>query len=327
VTASIPSISRALVALGLALAAALAQGQTYPVKPIRLVVPYGAGGPADLLARGLGKQLAEVWGQQILVENKPGAGQIIAAQEVAKSAPDGYTYLVASDAVFTLNGYLYSKLPYDAARDFAPLSRLINANLVLVARPDFPASSVREFVEYAKKNPGKLNYGSVGVGTGNHIAMSWFNSQYGIDVQHVPYKKLMQGVQDIMTGRLDVMLVAIGAAAPQINAGKVKGLAVSGKERNALIPSVPTFAEAGFAGFDASFWIGIAAPAGTPEELLAKFAAESAKIVKTTGFRKRYLDRFGFEPVGDTPDQFAAFLREDRVSAARRVKASGAKLD
>ena len=321
------SVVRLLIATGMVLAATLAHGETYPDKPIRIVVPYGAGGPADLLARGLSERLSEIWGQQVLVENKPGAGQIIAAQEVAKAQPDGYTYLVASDAVFSLNRYLYSKLPYDPVRDFVPMSRLVNANLVLVARPDLPAASVREFVDYAKRNPGKLNYGSVGMGAGNHVAMSWFNNQNDIDVQHVPYKKLMQGVQDLVAGRLDVMLVAVGAAAPQIRAGKLKGLAVSGTARNPLIPDVPTFAEAGFADFDASFWIGLAAPAGTPAERLEKFAAESVKIVKSADFRNRYLRKMGFEPVGDTPEEFASFLRADREVAAKRVKVSGARLD
>jgi tripartite-type tricarboxylate transporter receptor subunit TctC len=309
------------------LAATLAHGQTYPAKPIRVVVPYTAGGPADLLVRGLGQKLNEVWGQQILVENKPGANEIIAAQDVAKSPPDGYTYLLASDAVFSLNGYLYSKLPYDPVKDFTPVSRLVNANLMLVVRPDFPASSVREFVEHAKKNPGKLNYGSVGAGGVNHLAMAWFNTENGLEMQHVPYKGLVQGLQDIMTSRLDVMFAVIGGAAPHLKAGKLKGLAVSGKARNPLIPDVPTFAEAGLANFDASFYFGLAAPAGTPRDRVAKLASEAAKIVKTAEFREKYLDNLGFEPVGDTPEQFASFLRQDRELAAKRVKASGAKLD
>jgi len=308
-------------------AAGSAFGQAYPSKPIRVVVPYTAGGPADLLVRGLGQKLNDAWGQQIVVENKPGATEIIAAQDVAKSPPDGYNYLLASDAVFSLNGYLYSKLPYDPVRDFAPVSRLVNANLMLVARPDFPAATARELVDFAKKNPGKLNYGSVGAGGVNHLAMAWFNTQNGLDMQHVPYKGLVQGLQDIVTSRLDVMFAVIGGAAPMLKAGKMRGLATSGKARNALIPDVPTFAEAGFPNFDASFYFGLAAPAGTPREMIAKFAAESARIVNTAEFREKYLNNLGFEPVGDTPEQFAAYLRQDRELAAQKVKASGAKLD
>ena len=291
------------------------------------MVPYTAGGPADLLVRGMGQKLAEGFGQQIVVENKPGANEIIAAQDVAKAAPDGYTFLLASDAVFSLNSYLYSKLPYDPLKDLLPVSKLVNANLMLVARPDFAAGSVKELVAHAKANPGKLNYGSVGAGGVNHLAMAWFNTQQGLDMQHVPYKGLVQGLQDIMTSRLDVMFAVIGGAAPHLKAGKLKGLAVSGKARNAQIPNVPTFAEAGFPAFDASFYFGLAAPAGTPKDMVAKFAAESAKIVNTSEFREKYLNNLGFEPVGDTPEQFAAFLRQDREIAAKKVKASGAKLD
>jgi tripartite-type tricarboxylate transporter receptor subunit TctC len=301
--------------------------QSYPAKPIRVVVPYTAGGPADLLARGLGQKLNELWGQQIVVENKPGANEIIAAQDVAKSPPDGYSYLLASDAVFSLNTYLYSKLPYDPVKELAPVSRLVNANLMLVARPDFPAASVRELIDYAKKNPGKLNYGSVGAGVVNHLAMAWFNTQNGLDMQHVAYKGLVQGLQDLMTGRLDVMFAVIGGAAPHLKAGKLKGLAVSGGARNALIQEVPTFRESGYPNLDASFYFGLAAPAGTPRDILAKFAAEAAKIVKADEFSEKFLTNLGFEPVGDTPEAFAAFLRQDRELAAKKVKASGAKLD
>jgi tripartite-type tricarboxylate transporter receptor subunit TctC len=301
--------------------------QSYPTKPIRIVVPYTAGGPADLLVRGLGQKLTEAWGQQVVVENKPGANEIIAAQDVAKSPPDGYTYLLASDAVFSLNSYLYSRLPYDPVKDLAPVSRLVTANLMLVARPDFPASNVRELIDYAKKNPGKINYGSVGAGGVNHLAFAWFNTLNGLDMQHVPYKGLVQGLQDVMTSRLDAMFAVIGGAAPLLKAGKMKGLAVSGKSRNPLIPDVPTFAEAGLPNFDASFYFGLAAPAGTPRDIVTKFAAESAKIVNTAEFKEKYLNNLGFEPVGDTPEQFAAFLKQDREMAARKVKASGAKLD
>jgi tripartite-type tricarboxylate transporter receptor subunit TctC len=308
-------------------AAAAAFGQTYPSKPIRIVVPYTAGGPADLLVRGLGQKLTDAWGQQIVVENKPGANEIIAAQDVAKSPPDGYHYLLASDAVFSLNGYLYSKLPYDPVKDFTPVSRLVNANLMLVARPDFPASTVRELVDHAKKNPGKLNYGSVGAGGVNHLAMAWFNTLNGLEMQHVPYKGLVQGLQDIMTSRLDVMFAVIGGAAPHLKSGKMKGLAVSGQTRNALIAEVPTFAEAGYPNFDASFYFGIAAPAGTPREIVAKMADDAGKIVRSAEFKEKYLLNLGFEALGDSPAEFAAYLKQDRELAAKKVKASGAKLD
>jgi tripartite-type tricarboxylate transporter receptor subunit TctC len=301
--------------------------QSYPSKPVRIVVPYTAGGPADLLVRGLGQKLSDGWGQQIIVENKPGANEIIAAQDIAKSPADGYNFLLASDAVFALNTYLYSKLPYDPVKDFVPVSKLVNANLMIVARPDFPAASVKELVDYAKKNPGKLNYGSVGAGGVNHLAFAWFNTMNGLEMQHVPYKGLVQGLGDIMTSRLDVMFAVIGGAAPHLKAQKMKGIAVSGKARNPLIPEVPTFAEAGMPAFDASFYFALAAPAGTPREIVAKMAADSAKIVQAAEFKEKFLNNLGFEAVGDTPEQFAAFLKGDRETAAKKVKASGAKLD
>jgi len=303
-----------------------AHAQNWPAKPIRIVVPYTAGGPADLLVRAIGQKLTDTLGQQVIVENKPGANEIVAAQDMAKSPPDGYNFLLASDAVYSLNPYLYSRLPYDPVKDFVPVSRWVTANLMLVARPDFPSNDVKGLVEYAKANPGKLNYGSVGAGGVNHLEMAWFNTQNGLDMQHVPYKGLVQGLQDIMTNRLDVMFAVIGGAAPYIKSQKMKGLAVSGKQRHPLIPEVPTFAEAGFPAFDASFYFALAAPAGTPREIVGKMAGESAKIINTAEFKER-LTNLGFEPVGDTPEQFAAYLRQDRELAAKKVKASGAKLD
>jgi tripartite-type tricarboxylate transporter receptor subunit TctC len=301
--------------------------QPYPSKPIRIVVPYTAGGPADLLVRGLGMKLTEKWGQQIIVDNRPGANEIIAAETVAKAAPDGYTFLVASDAVFTLNSSLYSKLPYDPVKDLTPVSKLVTANLLLVTRPDFPANSVKEFIEYAKKNPGKLSYGSVGAGGVNHLAMSWFNNLNGLQMEHVPYKGLVQALQDVITGRVDTMFAVIGGALPFVQSNKLKALAVSGKARSGVLPNVPTFAEVGYPSFDASFYFAVAAPAGTPRDILTKFATEASQIVNSAEFKEKYLTQLGFEPVGDTPDQFAAFLVNDRKIGAEKVKVSGAKLD
>jgi tripartite-type tricarboxylate transporter receptor subunit TctC len=310
-----------------ALVSAVAQAQPYPAKPIRIIVPYTAGGPADLLVRGLGQKLTETWGQQVLVENRPGANEIIAADAVAKSPGDGYTLLLASDAVFTLNQHLYSKIPYDPVKDFVPVGRLVTANLMMVARPNFPANTVGELIDYVRKNPGKVNYASVGAGGVNHLGMAWFATQNGLAMEHVPYKGLVQALQDMAEGRVDVMFAVIGGAAPLLNAGKLKPLAVSGRTRNPLVPNVPTFAEAGFPNADASFYFGLAAPAGTPREVVARLGAESARIVNTPEFREKYLLNLGFVPVADTPDQFAAFLKTDRELGEKRVKASGAKLD
>jgi tripartite-type tricarboxylate transporter receptor subunit TctC len=206
------------------------------------------------------------------------------------------------------------------------VSRLVTANLMLVARPDFPAASVGELITYAKQNPGKLNYGTVGAGGVNHLAMAWFNTLNALEMQPVHYKGLVNGLQDVMTSRLDVMFAVIGGAAPHLKAGKMKGLAVSGAKRHPLIADVPTFSEAGLKDFDASFYFALAAPAGTPRDVVQKMAAESAKAIHTPDFRER-LTTLGFEPVGDTPAEFSAFLVKDRELAAKKVQASGAKLD
>ena len=315
------------IAIGLAAFGATAAAQGYPNKPVRIVVPYTAGGPADALVRGLGLKLTEKWGQQVIVDNRPGANEIVAAEHVAKQPADGYTFLLASDAVYSLNGYLYSKLPYDPVKDFTPVTKLVTANLMLVTRPDFPANSVKEFIEEVRKNPGKYTYGSVGAGGVNHLAMSWFNSVNGLKMEHVPYKGLVQGLQDIVTSRLDAMFAVIGGALPFIQSNKLKTLAVSGKTRTAIIPNVPTFAEVGYPAFDASFYFAVAAPAGTPPDVVKKFATDAAQVVNSQEFKDKYLTNLGFEAVGDTPEQFAAFLVNDRKLAAEKVKVSGAKLD
>jgi len=300
--------------------------QGYPSQPVKIVVPYTPGGPADVLARALGQQLSQKWGQQVIVDNKPGANEMIAAQEVARAPGDGYTLLMASDAVFSLNKHLYAKIPYEPA-DFVPVSKLVTANLMLVARPDLPATNLKEMVDFAKQNQGKVNYSSVGLGGVNHLAMAWFNSLTSLDMQHVPYKGLAQALQDMSASRVDVGFAVIGGAAPLLTAGKLKGLAVAGKSRSALAPNVPTFAEAGYPQFDASFYFAIAAPKGTPDAAARKFAQDASEIVNNAEFKAKYLSNLGFEAVGDTPEQFATFLVGDRTLAEKKVKVSGAKLD
>jgi tripartite-type tricarboxylate transporter receptor subunit TctC len=304
---------------------ALAQG--YPNKTVRIVVPYTPGGPADLLARGLAQKLSDEWGQPVIVDNRPGANEIIAAELVAKAPADGYTFLLASDAVFSLNTYLYSKLPYDAVKNFTPVSKLVLANLMLVTRPDFPGKTVQDLIAQAKQNPGKLTYGSVGAGGVNHLAMAWVATVKGLQMEHIPYKGLVQALQDIAAGRVDTMYAVIGGARPLIAAGQIRGVAVSGKTRSPILPDVPTFAEAGEPDLDASFYFGVAAPSGTPNEAVQKFASAASRIVNAPEFAEKYLVNLGFQPVGDTPEQFAAFLVTDRKAAADKVKASGAKLD
>lgn len=317
----------AATALAAMLAAGQALAQTYPSRPVKILVPYPAGGPADVLVRGLGQRLSEIWGQPVLVDNRPGANEMIAAEAVAKSPGDGYTFLVASDSVFTLNPHLYSKVPYDTVRDFLPVSRLVTANLMMVTRPDFPAANMRELIEQVKKNPNKFTYASVGAGGVNHLPMAWLSNQNGLAMQHIPYKGLPPALQDLVAGRVDMMVAVIGGAMPFVNDGRLKAIAVAGKSRAVVAPNVPTYAEAGFPNFDASFYFGVAAPRGTPPDIAAKFAAEAAKVVATPEFKAKFLTNLGFEPVTETPEQFANFLKGDRELAAQKVKVSGAKLD
>ena len=304
-----------------------ALAQTYPTKPIRIVLPYGAGGPADVMVRAISQAMGDSWGQPFVVDNKPGANEIIAADLVAKSPPDGYTFLVASDGAYSLNQNLYAKIPYDPARDFAPVAKLAIGNLMLVTRPDFPAANVKEFIDYAKRNPGKLNCGSIGAGGVNHLASAWFNNINGLQMEHVAFKTLPAAVTELMAGRIDVMFAVTGGVAPLIESGKVRGLAISGRARQPAAPNVPTFAEVGFPSFDASFYFGVVAPKGTPADISSRFARDMGRVINTPEFKAKYLQPLGFDAVGDTPEQFAAFLKTDQELGAQKVKISGAKLD
>lgn len=304
-----------------------ASARTYPTKPIRIVVPYGAGGPADVMVRAIAQKMGESWGQPFVVDNKPGANEIIAADLVAKSAPDGYTFLVASDGAYSLNQNLYPKIPYDPVRDFEPVAKLAVGNLMLVTRPDFPAANVKEFIEHVKQNPGKLNYASIGAGGVNHLASAWFNNINSLQMEHVAFKSLPAAVQELMAGRIDAMFAVTGGVAPFIESGKVKALAVSGKNRQPAAPNVPTFAEVGYPTFDASYYFGVVAPKGTPSDIAERFARDMGKVINTPEFKAKYLQPLGFEAAGDTPAQFATFLKGDRELGAQKVKVSGAKLD
>jgi tripartite-type tricarboxylate transporter receptor subunit TctC len=303
------------------------QAQGYPTKPIRIVLPYSAGGPADVMVRAISQKLGDSWGQPFIVDNKPGANEIIAADIVAKSPGDGYTFLVASDGAYSLNQNLYPRIPYDPVKDFVPVAKLAVGNLMLVTRPDFPAANVKEFIDYVKRNPGKLNYGSIGAGGVNHLASAWFNSINGLQMEHVAFKGLPPAVQELMAGRIDAMFAVTGGVAPFLETNKIKALAVSGRNRQPAAPNVPTFAEVGYPAFDASYYFGVVAPKGTPPEISARFARDMSKVINTAEFKSKYLQPLGFEAVGDTPEQFATFLKSDRELGAQKVKVSGAKLE
>jgi tripartite-type tricarboxylate transporter receptor subunit TctC len=304
-----------------------AMAQAYPSKPVRLIVPYAPGGPADVMVRAIGQKMGESWGQPFIIENKPGANEILAADYVAKSPADGYTFLVASDGAYSLNQALYPKLPYDSSRDFAPVAKLAVGNLMLVTRPDFPAETVAEFIEQVKRNPGKYNYASIGAGGVNHLASAWFNNIHGLQMEHIAYKGLPAAVQELMAGRIDAMFAVTGGVATFIETKKIKALAVSGRQRQPAAPTVPTFAEVGYPTFDASYYFGVVSPKGTPSEINNRFARDMSKVVNTAEFKSKYLQPLGFDAVGDTPEQFAAFLKTDHEIGAQKVKIFGAKLD
>lgn len=312
--------------MGLATGGA-AMAQAYPSKPVHVVVPYAAGGPADVMVRAISQKLGDSWGQPFIVDNKPGANEIIAADFVAKSPGDGYTFLVASDGAYSLNQNLYPKIPYDPVRDFVPVAKLAVGNLMLVTRPDFPAANVREFIDQVKRNPGKFNYASIGAGGVNHLASAWFNNINGLQMEHVAFKGLPAAVQELMAGRIDAMFSVTGGVAPFLESGKIKALAVAGRGRQPAAPAVPTFAEVGYPTFDASYYFGVVAPKGTPPDIAARFARDMSKVINTAEFKTKYLQPLGFEAVGDTPEQFAAFLKGDRELGAQKVRVSGAKLD
>ena len=315
-----------LLAIALILACGVAAAQTWPAKPVRLVVGSGAGGPGDIIARALAVKLGAAWGQPVVVDNKPGANEIVAAIDVVKQPADGHTLILGTDALYSFNQLLRSKPGYDAVRDFAPITRVGQTPLGLFVRPDFPAKDMREFVAYVKANPGKLNYASTGVGGITHLAVSWLSKLYGLDMVQAPYNAVPMMMQDLSSGRTDMTMLATGPLMPFVNAGKLRALAVAGPNRVAIASKVPTFAESGFPEFESFFYMALAAPAGTPPAITSKISSDVIAALKTDDMVKTMLN-VGFSSVGETPAQFAAFLVIDRSNAAKRVEAANVKMD
>ena len=315
--------------------APVAQAQTpatgaapaYPSKPIRIVVPYPAGGGIDIISRVIGERLTQRLGQPVLVDNRAGGGTILAAELVAKAAPDGHTLMITTDSTITINPHLYAKLPYDPVKDFAPVTQLVLLNQLLLANPALPANNLKELIAHAKANPGKLNYASYGSGSQPHLAMEMLKSQAGIDIVHVPYKGIPQAIPAALAG--EVQLTFSGAASSQVHikAGRLKALAVGGKSRLALLPEVPTFTESGFPDVPANAWFGVFVPAATPREIVTKLHAELTRILREPDFMEKEITAKGYDLVSSTPEEFAAFLSADSVRNARAVKISGAKAE
>ena len=311
----------ALVA-GLAFAAP-APAQDYPSRPVKIVVPFAAGGPADIYARFVGQKLQEALGQAFVVENKPGGGAVIGTTEVAKSAPDGYTLLMMSNT-HTVNETLIANRPYQLMRDFVPVAPVNYSDLVLVAHPSLQAGTVAELIKLAKAQPGKLNYASSGPGTPYHMAGELFKAMAGVDLVHVPYKGSSGARADVLAGHVPMMFDAVTTMAPQVKAGKVRALGTTGRARSPVMPEVPTVAESGVPGYEAVIWLGIMAPAKTPAPIVSKLNAEIARIVARADVKQDWAQQ-GAVPMSMGVDEFTRYLNADIQKWANIVRISGAK--
>jgi tripartite-type tricarboxylate transporter receptor subunit TctC len=309
--------------------AALAQGafaQAYPNHAIRLVVPFPAGGTTDIIARDVAKRLTETLGQSVVVDNRPGAGGNIGSDAVAKSAPDGYTLLMGTVGTHAINPSLYAKMPYDHVKDFVPVVLVAGVPNVLEVNPSLPVNSVADLIKLAKSKPGAINFASSGNGTSIHLSGELFKTMAGVDMTHVPYKGSAPAVSDLIGGQVQVMFDNLPSSLAQIKAGKLRAIAVTSLKRSPALPDVPTIAESGLPGFEASSWFGILAPAGTPPPVIAKINAEVNKWLQSPEGRDQLLAQ-GAELAGGTPEQFAAHIRAETDKWAKVVKASGAKVD
>jgi tripartite-type tricarboxylate transporter receptor subunit TctC len=316
---------RSLLALLLVSAGSAAWSQAYPTKPVKIVVPYGVGGPADIYARFLGAKLQEVMGQSFVVEDRPGAGSIVGTDYVAKSAPDGYTLLMMSNT-HTVNETLIPKKPFDLMRDFVPITGVNYSDLLMVIHPSVPANNLKEFIALAKSKAGGLNYASSGSGTPYHMAGELFKAMAGVDIVHVPHKGSDQARTAILGGQVQMMFDAVPTMSANARAGKVKALATSGMSRSPVTPDVPTVSEAGVPGYESGIWLGLMAPAGTPRPVLEKLNAEANKIINSAEVKAAWAKQ-GVFPMGMSIDEFDKFLRAEIVKWAKVVKLSGAKVD
>jgi tripartite-type tricarboxylate transporter receptor subunit TctC len=317
---------RILIALAVLALAASAAAQTYPSKPVKVVVTYPPGGTPDIYGRIMSAELSKLWGQSVVVENRTGAGGTIGTDSVAKSAPDGYTLLFAADATITIAPHLYSKLAYDPVRDLAPIVNVAAGPFVLLANPAFPPNNVKELIALVQRQPGKVSYASSGAGGQQHLAMEYIRTLAGsMDMIHVPYKGFGQGLADVLANQVPLIFGGITASIQLTKSGKLKALGVTGPRRAKALPEVPAIAET-LPGFDITAWYGFMAPAGTPQDVVKKVHDDSVAIIRRPDFLER-LDRDGIEPVANTPEQFGAEIRTDLARWAKIVTAAGAKLD
>jgi tripartite-type tricarboxylate transporter receptor subunit TctC len=318
---------RALIALvATTLAAAMpVAAQEWPTRAVKIIVPFAAGGPADIYARAVAEKLQAAFAQPFIVENRPGGGSVVGTDVVAKSAPDGYTLLMMSNT-HTVNESLVPGKPFELMRDFTPVAPVNASDLVMVVHPSVPANTLQEFIALAKSKPGSLNYASSGNGTPYHMAGELFKAMAGVDIVHVPYKGSSGARTDILGGQVQMMFDAITTMAPHVQAGKLRALGTSGKSRSSVLPNTPTVSEAGVAGYEAVIWLGLMAPAGTPRAVIERLNAEITKATSAPEMREAWA-RQGATAMSMTPEEFARFMREDIEKWARIVKLSGARPD
>jgi tripartite-type tricarboxylate transporter receptor subunit TctC len=318
------ALSKALTMLAALLCAGIAFGQSYPTKPIRVIVSYPAGGANDIVARTIGQKLKDLIGASIVVENRAGAGGTIGADIAAKAPADGYTLLMAAGA-HALAPNLYAKMPYDIVKDFAPISLAAKSTYLLVIRPGVPANSVAELIALAKSKPGQLNYASSGIGAPPHLAAEMFNTLAKVQITHVAYKGDAPVITDMLGGHVDLTFIAVSAVSPHIKSGKLKALAVTSAQRTSVLPELPTIAEAGgLKDYDVSTWWGLLAPAGTPQEVVSLLSGAMAKIAAMPDIKESF-GALGIEPAANTPEQFAAFIQAEMQKFAKLAKLAGVK--
>ncbi|MGH8670007.1 MAG: Bug family tripartite tricarboxylate transporter substrate binding protein [Burkholderiales bacterium] len=311
----------------LACFAAAAQAQTWPAKPVRIVVAYPPGGGIDVMARQIAEKLTQAWGQPVVVENKPGGHTIIAADAVAKSEADGHTILMTSDATFSINPHLYKKMPFDTQRDFIPVTMLVLLQQLLVGHPALPANTLQELISLAKKKPGAINYASYGSGSQPHLAGEMLKHKAGIDLVHVPYKGISLAVPAVMAGEVQLTFAGIATSTPQLKAGRIKAFAIGGRQRSPLFPQVPTFTELGYPEVETHAWFGFFVPDGSPKEAVSKIYSDVKRVLEDPEFRQKQLVARGYDVVASAPDEFAAYIKKDSANRAQAVRISGAKVE
>jgi tripartite-type tricarboxylate transporter receptor subunit TctC len=311
-------VRAAVIAACAAFIVPLAGAQTYPSKPVRIIVPFAAGGNTDITARAIAERLNPVMKQQFIVDNRPGAMTNIGSEAVARAAPDGYTLLMggASNAI---NMSVQAKLPYDTVRDFEPIILCVQGANVLSIHPSIPAKNLKELIALARKQPGKLNFASSGVGSSNHMAGELFKVMAGVDIAHIPYKGNIPALADTVGGHVDMIFSGVPSLLPHINSGRLRAIAIGSLKRFAAIPNVPTFDESGLKGYEATTWFGLMAPAKTPREIVVRLNAEIDKILKSPELRERFMND-GLEPMGGSPEAFAKFIRAEIDKYAKVVK-------